>query len=271
MYTSIISSDELNALLGKDDIVIVDTRFNLKDKGEGRRLYSESHIPGAVYAHLDDDLSNEIIPSITGRHPWPTNDKMVRLFSSWGISEDTQVVVYDQHHGGIASRLWAMLLYCGHMKVAVLNGGWRKWTTDNYETSADVFISNLANFQIRPALLKLVNRNDLNKVSCLIDARAEQRYLGLNEPIDPIAGHIPNAINYPFVNNLNADFEWLPKEKIAERFADINKEESIIMYCGSGVTACHNILAMKYAGLKLPALYPGSWSEYIIDPTRSMS
>jgi len=271
MYTSIISCDELSSLIDSENTVVIDTRFSLQDKEEGRRLYFENHIPEAFYAHLDEDLSGEIISGKTGRHPWPTMEKMIRLFSNWGINEDSQVVVYDQHHGGIAARLWALLLSCGHENVAVLNGGWKKWITENFRGSTTIPELKQGDFKTKPPLIALANYDDLRNYDCLIDARAEERYLGLNEPIDPIAGHIPNAVNFPFLDNLDANFEWLPKESLLERFANMDKDKSIAMYCGSGVTACHNIIAMKVAGLELPTLYAGSWSEYILHSSQFLS
>lgn len=273
MYTHIISADSLQANLSSPDWLIVDCRFNLADTGWGRMEHKKSHIPGSVYAHLDDDLSGPIIPGKTGRHPLPSIEKLEDLFSAWGIDQKTQVVVYDQGHGGIAARLWWMLRWLGHEKVAVLNGGWAFWENQQLPVSEDVFSPTPTSFRANPAASMVATWEEVKQrfespEIQLIDARANDRYHGENETIDPVAGHIPHAISLPFTENLGTDGLFLSPEEIKSRFEKAlltSESTGLVCYCGSGVTACHNILAMEYAGLTLPRLYPGSWSEWITD------
>ena len=272
MFDTIISTKQLAEILDQEHLRIFDCRFSLADKAEGRRLYDESHIPGASYAHLDNDLSGNIIEGETGRHPLPSVEDFEKWLQSRCVKQDDQIIVYDQHHGGIAARLWWMMNWVGHKKVAVLNGGWAEWTRLDLPVSSERvqpcnsdFKCNYVDGMVAPIDLVEKYANDRN--DNLIDARANHRYHGINEPIDPVAGHIPGADSKQFIDNLDAGKIWKPKDEVGQRFA--GKEEPI-MYCGSGVTACHNILAHKYAGLKLPKLYAGSWSDWITDPNRQI-
>ena len=268
-YTTIIDTDQLEGILSTPKVVIIDCRFSLADKEWGRQQFEQAHIPGAQYLHLDEDLSSEIIPGTTGRHPWPTLDDVCSLFSRLGISNDSQIIVYDQSHGGIAARFWAMSLFVGHEKVSVLNGGWKHWTALEKPVNSEQINVEPTDFLASPPLISLASVDDLVSLDYLIDARTSNRYKGIEEPIDPVAGHIPGAINIPFLGNVNEAHLWLSKEIIKKRFADINKGSGAI-YCGSGVTACHDLIAMKYVGLELPSLYPGAWSHYITDGNREV-
>lgn len=278
MFNTLISVDELNNNLKSPNWVIVDCRFSLADKESGRRDYQSAHIPSATYAHLDEDLSGPIIPGKTGRHPLPSVKKAATLFSSWGIGNDTQVVAYDQGHGGIAARLWWMLRWLGHEKVAVLNGGWAAWQKAGLTTNEEVPSASPRLFSPAPRIdlvipLEVIAANIKNKAFKLIDSRAAERYRGEKEPIDPVAGHIPTAINAPFIENVDAGGKFRSKEELRARFAgllDQQPAEESIFYCGSGVTACHNLLALQYAGMGEGKLYPGSWSEWIVDPDRGV-
>ena len=268
MFETIIHAKDFAQIIGKEGVRIFDCRFFLNDKSKGRTLYDESHIPGASYAHLDNDLSGEIISGTTGRHPLPSVDVFESWLRSRCVSNNDQIIVYDQHHGGIAARLWWMMNWVGHKNVAVLNGGWEEWTrlglpvsSERVQGCSSNFKSHLISGMVAP--LDTVEKYSQERNDNLTDARANMRYHGINEPIDPIAGHIPGADSKQFIDNLTADKLWKSKDEVGERFA--GKEEAI-MYCGSGVTACHNILAHKYAGLDMPKLYPGSWSEWITDP-----
>ncbi len=272
-YSTLITALQLQEHLDHNNWVIVDCRFSLADTEAGRNDYFKSHIPNAIYAHLDRDLSAPIVLQKTGRHPLPSIEKTVELFSSWGIDSETQVVVYDDKGGGIAARLWWMLQYLGHEKVAALDGGWQHWTAMNYPLSAEVPIPIHRHFVAQPQEDRLVNRQFVEgmiegKKECgvLIDSRAAERYRGEVEPIDFKAGHIPSAVNLPFSENLGLDGLFLSKEQLKQRFEKVKADtpiEEMVFYCGSGVTACHNLLALKHAGLGEGKLYVGSWSEWI--------
>ena len=270
MYTTLIQAEELASLLSTD-CAIIDCRFSLFDKEKGRRDFAHSHIPGAVYAHLDDDLSGRIIPGQTGRHPLPPIPEFTRLLSEWGIDKQTQVVAYDNRAGAIAARLWWMLKWLGHNGVAVLDGGWKEWQAKGLPTETEVRTRLPKNFaaQVREELAKdaaQVEHLLKNASATVVDSRAAKRYAGIEEPIDPVAGHIPRAINLPFMENVGPDGKLLPAEALAKRFREALADtppDRVVFYCGSGVTACHNLLAYQHAGLGEALLYPGSWSDWI--------
>ena len=279
MFKTLISTEELTELLGQPNVVIVDCRFSLADKEGGRKDYLQSHIPNAVYAHLDDDLSSPIIEGKTGRHPMPSIETFTQQLGEWGIYENTQVIAYDQSHGGIAARLWFLLKWLGHEKVAVLNGGWKHWTENGGVTSSEVpsIYSKIFKANPNPNLLvdvQFMEANIDNDDYIYFDSRTAPRYRGEEEPIDPVAGHIPSAISAPFLDNLREDGLFLEKSALAQRFVNILKDlprGKAIFYCGSGVTACHNLLAMHHLGLTTPRLFPGSWSEWIVDENRTVA
>jgi len=276
-YTTLIDPITLKENLSSD-WVIIDCRFGLGDKEKGRQGYHHSHIPGAIYVHLDEDLSGEIIPGVTGRHPLPSVEVCEKRFSEWGIGAEKQVIVYDYSHGGIAARLWWMLNWLGHEKVAVLNGGWAAWQVAGFPVDNLMPNPQVQQFKAVPQSNWIVEAEDLDTSdtakNCLVDARAAERYRGENEPIDPIAGHIPGAVNYPFADNLTENGLWKSKEALRERFAPLLKDHNsteLIFYCGSGVTACHDLLALKHAGFGNARLFPGSWSGWITDATRPIA
>ncbi|KAA3637975.1 MAG: sulfurtransferase [Bacteroidetes bacterium] len=271
MFTNIINADDLHAHLEASDWVIIDCRHSLADTEEGRRSYHNSHIPGAIYAHLDEDLSGPIIAGKTGRHPLPDIDTFSARLSSWGIEEGVQVVVYDDKGGAIAARLWWMLHWLGHKSAAVLNGGWQFWVNQAYPVDNLIPKSNGRIF--KPSLNEemVVNADDVKSIQhdlifSLVDSRAAPRYRGEVEPIDPVAGHIDGAINLPFPENLDEDMTLKSPDWLWDRFEKATggkPGDLVVFYCGSGVTACHNILAFDYAGFGMAKLYPGSWSEWI--------
>ncbi|MDH5257973.1 MAG: sulfurtransferase [Gammaproteobacteria bacterium] len=291
-YKTLISTVDLKNNLDKDNWLIVDCRFNLVDTNEGHALYHQGHIPNAIYAHLDDNLSGQILPGKTGRHPLPEIDKLSGLFSSWGINQDTQVVAYDGAAGPFAARLWWLLRWLGHENVAVLNGGFKQWQAEGGEVALNKKHSALKptlKSTLDPAIQSgemqfnaVINSKMLvdadivfsslpelqNKSVCLLDARTSDRFCGENETLDPKAGHIPGAISSPFIDNLNEDGLFKDKQALKKMYtgkvANCNPE-NIIVYCGSGITAAHNILAMEYAGLPGAKLYAGSWSHWITD------
>lgn len=272
MYSTLIACRELGNGLEEENCVIVDCRFSLDDPARGRKDYLEAHIPGAVYAHLNEDLSGEIIPGTTGRHPLPTIDDMADLFGSMGITDGVQVVAYDDAGGGIAARLWWMLQYMGHDAVAVLDGGWPKWLEHGLPTRSGREERTAATFMPRPRPGWIVDADAVDALRTrsdwrLVDARDAERYRGEVEPIDPVAGHIPGAISAPFKENLNQQGIFREPEALKRRFKSIigdTPADHVVSYCGSGVTAAHNLLAMAHAGLGHARLYPGSWSEWIL-------
>lgn len=275
MHKTVINSETLNELLNQKNIVIIDCRHYLSDLKKGQKEYNQAHIPNAFYADLDNDLSGKIIKGVTGRHPFPSVEKIVEYFEKWGIDETKQVIVYDQSHGGIAARLWMMLNWLGHENVAVLNGGWQEWQRLNLATSNEIPTTKKSTFtpKINHNLLvdvSVIETNIQQPEFTLIDARAAARYRGEVEPIDPVAGHIPTALSFPFIENLDGNHLFISKEDLSERFQSIENED-LVMYCGSGVTACHNILALKHIGKNDVQLYAGSWSDWITDENRSIA
>lgn len=275
-YTTLISCAETNNKLSNPNTRVIDCRFDLMNPAHGQELYQQDHLPNAIYANLDKDLSSAINPT-TGRHPLPNIDALVKTFSDWGIDHNTQVIVYDNNIGMFASRLWWLLRWLGHERVAVLDGGYLEWKSKGLPLTADVPQIDATTFTPQLQDSWIISADEIpaqqQQGHVLLDARAAERYRGDIEPIDPIAGHIPAALNYPLTDNINAD--GLFKDRIALR-EQINTvigthgAPEVIHYCGSGVSACHNILAMEYAGLHGSKLYPGSWSEWIRDPTRGV-
>lgn len=277
MFATLLSAQQLAAHLNAPNWRVMDCRFSLADTESGRRAYAQGHIPGAVYVHLDEDLCAPIIPGQTGRHPLPDRDFMIQKFSSWGIDDSVQVVVYDDKTGMVASRLWWMLRYLGHTRVAVLDGGFAAWTAlPDAPVSLDVPAVEPRNFQPGPQVGQVFSADEVERIRqdtafVLVDSREDFRYRGESEPIDPVAGHIPGAVNAFFMENLNEDGRYLPAEQLRRRFLpllDGRSAEQSVFYCGSGVSACHNLLAIAHAGLGDAGLYAGSWSEWITQPQR---
>ncbi len=262
MHTTLITADEL----ARDPATfrILDCRARLGDSEFGPRAYAEGHIPGACYASLDDDFA--AAPGEGGRHPLPEPERLRDRFRDWGVNDADQIVVYDDAGGAFAARAWWCARWLGHEAVAVLDGGLPAWTGPLCrETPAP----RRGNFSIRPSLTRTVDAETLLRRlpdAHLVDARSQQRFDGREEPVDPVAGHIPGAVCRPFQGNLAPSGRFQPPEELARRFADL--PDDVICYCGSGVTAAHNVLAMKIAGHPEPVLYPGSWSEWIRDPNR---
>lgn len=274
MYHTLIEADDLAKHLYDEDWVIVDCRFSLADTAAGRAAYEQEHILGAVYAHLDDDLSG---PPLTdsGRHPLPSPEALKELFGRLGISnQKTQVITYDDAGSMIASRLWWMLRYMDHEKVAVLNGGWRAWQAAGYPTARGTSVNKPTRFEGQPQREWLVTVEQVPELPLLIDSRDAPRYRGEMEPIDPQAGHIPGAINFPFKQVLDEQGKFLSPEQLQEKFKTLPQTaapDEATFYCGSGVSACVNLLALQHAGLGNGRLYVGSWSEWSSDPTREIA
>ena len=256
------------------ELIILDCRSDLADRENGYRLYLSNHISGALHAHLENDLSGPIVPSQTGRHPLPTAEKFATTVRNWGITNDSQVVVYDQNNSMFAARAWWMLRWIGIEHVKVIDGGFDAWLAANGDCeNGEAPSLSPSNFNVSSFKDQIVSAEQLLAGTgelTILDARALPRYLGETEPLDIKAGHIPSALNAEFTKNLNPDGTFLDKNKLKERFTSI-KDKTVVCYCGSGVTACHNILAIAESGYSEPKLYPGSWSEWITDDSRPIS
>jgi thiosulfate/3-mercaptopyruvate sulfurtransferase len=278
-YTTLISAAELAQYLDDPAWAIIDCRFSLADTERGRRDYLAAHVPGALYVHLDEDLSSPVVAGQTGRHPLPDPELFARTLGEWGIGDGVQVVVYDDSTGGIAARLWWMLRWLGHDAVALLDGGWAHWLRDELPVRGGAESRPQSIFDARPRAHMLVDTAAVETINrdqptWLFDSRTADRYRGENETIDPVAGHIPGAICAPYPDNAGPDGLFLPKEALKARFETLlgnMPAAQAVFYCGSGVTAAHNLLAMAHAGLGDGRLYAGSWSEWIVDPSRPVT
>jgi thiosulfate/3-mercaptopyruvate sulfurtransferase len=276
-FSALISPQELAALLTEPQLRIVDCRASLQNAAAGREAYTQGHLPCASFADLLEDLSGPIVAGVTGRHPLPAVDTFVGKLRAWGIGTASQVAVYDDAAGAFAARLWWMLRWLGHDAVAVLDGGFSAWVAEGRPMTAEIRRPPAGDFtpQLRPELLATGNELAVPESSSqkLFDARAPERFRGDVEPIDPVAGHIPGAVNLPFAENLR-DGRFRSPAELRQRLAsalDGTPPEHAVIYCGSGVTACHDVLAFAQAGLRLPRLYAGSWSEWITDPARPIA
>ncbi len=256
---------------------LIDCRFDLGDKTWGGQAYRESHIPGAYYAHLETDLSGTP-GGDSGRHPLPDWKDFADRLGRWGIRRDTQVVVYDQGSGAYAARLWWLLRAAGHQRVALLDGGWAAWRAAGGPSTDIAPSAGIHSVQLSPGsgwvtteeLERSLGRADL----VLVDARSYERFAGLKEPIDPVAGHVPGALNFPFEQNLGSAGVFRDSRELGELWRGFLQgcaPGSVVHMCGSGVTACHNLLAMEVAGLYGSRLYVGSWSEWIRDDRRPIA
>ena len=275
MYTTIIQAETLKQALPNADWLVLDCRFLLADTSYGEKTYHQGHIPSAFYLHLDHDLSSPITPT-TGRHPLPDVAKLSAKLQGLGLNTHTQVVVYDDSNGTMAGRAWWLLRWLGHNAVALLDGGYPAWLQQNGEVqTVTPALPQAGNFQAQVQMSFTVEADDLlnNPALQVIDARAAERYRGEVEPTDPIAGRIPNAINRPLTDNLHNGVFKSPAQLRQEWQAIIGERDltTLVHSCGSGVTACHNQLAMEIAGLTGSKLYAGSWSEWIRDPNRPIA
>ncbi|MHB8089675.1 MAG: sulfurtransferase [Anaerolineaceae bacterium] len=272
MFNTLISTLELAEHIKDPNWVLIDCRFDLADKEWGAEEYEELHIPGAVYADLEKDVCGPITPT-TGRHPLPEPKEFIATMQRLGVNQNSQVVVYDTTGGGMAGRLWWQLKFYGHDKVALLNGGLPKWLSEGRDTTEGVESNPVGDFTGTPDNNMMVTTDEVkamlgSKVNAIIDARAPERFRGEVEPIDTVAGRIPGAVNRFYNDNLDKNGLFLPAESLKTAFATLLngfRPQEAVAYCGSGTTACHNLIAMAYAGLPLPRLYVGSWSEWIRD------
>lgn len=280
MYTTLISAHDLAREIGQANWVVVDCRHDLMDAAAGQAAYESGHLPGAFFLHMDQKLSGAKVSAsgqFCGRHPLPAKEDFIRHLRELGIHSSSQVIAYDAHGGMYAARLWWMLRWVGHAAVAVLDGGMAAWGAQGYSTDQHPVASLPGDIECRPSL---VGQVDVNEVCMnlstgnytVVDARAADRYRGENETIDPVGGHIPGAKNRFFKDNLQADGSFKSPEQLRGEWSSIIADPSVaIMQCGSGVTACHNLLALEIAGLHGALLYPGSWSEWCADPARPVA
>ena len=283
MFTTLINAEQLVEQRTKHHTVIIDCRHDLMDPLAGKKAYDAGHIEGAVFANLDTDLSGSKFDehgNFLGRHPLPKTEDLLAALRRLGINDDTQVVAYDAHGGMFAARLWWLLRSIGHAQVAVLDGGITAWTAGGQTLHTEAVSPILGNIEVKSSLTKQVNvQTVLQNLQAeagtqlqVIDARAADRFRGENETIDPVGGHIPGAKNRFFKDNLQADGRFKSAQALREDWlALIDAPSNAIMQCGSGVTACHNLLALEVAGLHGAALYPGSWSEWCSDASRPVA
>jgi thiosulfate/3-mercaptopyruvate sulfurtransferase len=276
-FATLISVAQLRERLGDASLVVFDCRHDLLQPEKGAQAYREGHVPGARFAHSDRDLSGPKTGR-TGRHPLPDPAAFMQWLGAQGVDAGTQVVAYDYVGGGSATRLWWMLRWLGHQAVAVLDGGWEAWVAAGAPITADPPAIAKATFVGTPRPVTVDVSYVLSHLDdpavTVLDARAAERYRGETEPIDPVAGHIPGALNRLYKNNLDAQGRFKSAAALRAEFEQLlggRKPEQIVHQCGSGVSACHNILAMEIAGLTGSRLYPGSWSEWCADPSRPVA
>jgi len=276
----LISPQALNERQSQPGLVILDCRFALEDPDYGLRSYAEGHIEGAQFADLERDLSGPVTKGVTGRHPLPDPDELIERLRGWGINNDSDVVLYDDGPGAFAARAWWLLAWLGKRDgVFVLDGGLKAWHAAGFPLNLDSVRLPRGHFDGAPDNQLLIKAQTLQKrlndpALTLIDARALPRFRGEVEPIDPVAGHIPGAQCAAFGENLDSSGRFLPVEQLKQRFAEKLGDRSpdeLVAYCGSGVTACHNLFALALAGYPLGKLYAGSWSEWINDPQRGVA
>lgn len=277
-WETLIDAASLRNTLGDPLLVVVDCRFDLADTGRGERAWRDGHIPGAHYAHLDRDLS-DLGRRGRGRHPLPDASAFCASLARWGVTPAHQVVAYDDSGGMVAARLWWMLRLLGHRAVAVLDGGIAAWQAAGGELSQAARTAGSGRYEGTFDPQMIVSTQELEaqlarKDGLLLDARAGERFRGEVEPLDPRAGHIPGARNHPFLQNLEADGRFRPRQVLAAQFHAVLGDRSpteVVHMCGSGVSACHNLLAMDHAGLTGSRVYAGSWSEWVSVPERAVA
>ena len=272
--SSLISVSELKQRLAT--VVVLDCQSDLMNRQHSHQLYIQQHIAGAHYLHLEEDLSGTIVAGKTGRHPLPSQDQLQRLLRRLGLETNTEVVVYDQSSSMFAARAWWLLKWAGLTSVRVLDGGLKAWLAAAGKVSSKPAEARPASaIEVSCPADWLIDHQGISAAGdqiLLLDARAKARYLGDNEPLDAKAGHIPGAGNADFMANLTKDHQFRPSAELQQRFAPVQASaKPAVCYCGSGVTACHNILAMTEAGLPWPRLYAGSWSEWCLDDSRPIA
>lgn len=278
MYETLVEAETLKHHLADPRWRVFDVRHDLLDVTVGPRAFAAGHIPGAQFAHIDDDLSG-VKTGRNGRHPLPDREALAERFRRWGVSDDTQIVAYDAQGGQFAVRLWWLARWLGHRAVALLDGGWPVWLA--HEGAAETAVTTPArgSFTIHPSLVAVVDASEVaaslgTPARLLLDARLPERFRGEVEPIDPVAGHIPGSRNRPWQSNLNPDLTFKSRTQLRSEFESLIGQRdatTVTHQCGSGVTASHNVFAMELAGLPGAPLYAGSWSEWIADPARPIA
>lgn len=267
LLKTLINTNELAILLGQPDVVVLDCRFYLTDHAKGKSEYDKGHIPGALFVDVHHELASAETAQ-TGRHPLPDEEVFSRQLQDWGIDVNSQVVVYDDMGGAIAARAWWMLSQ-QNIPVRVLNGGFPAWRKQGKDISVVPGVAKPISNQLKVSFpwaiseQAIVENLETDQFQ-LVDARAADRFNGENETIDPVAGHIPGAINRPFLDNLDPEGYFKPAEQLHVEWQDwlSNNGDGYVYYCGSGVTACHNVLALNYAGIEAKQVYVGSWSQW---------
>lgn len=279
-HTTLITATELLKHIDDPGFVLLDCRGELTDTHAGAIAFAVGHLPGAQHADPDRDLSDKSASTpgdFRGRHPLPSPDKFIQTLRRWGVQPHSQVIAYDAHGGMFASRLWWMLRWVGHPAVALLDGGLPAWQAAGGEITTEVVQRTPGSITLQTPLMRTVSSADVlgnltTRQSIVLDARANDRFRGENETIDPVAGHIPGAKNRWFKDNLQANGCFKPADSLRADFNALTADPAhTIMQCGSGISACHNLLAMEIAGLSGAALYPGSWSEWSSDPSRPIA
>ncbi|MCY1289853.1 putative thiosulfate sulfurtransferase SseB [compost metagenome] len=276
----LLTAEQLAARLGEPGLVVLDCRFALEDPLHGQRSYAEGHIPGAQFADLEQDLSGPVVKGVTGRHPLPDQAQLIERLRDWGIDNGSSVVLHDDGPGAFAARAWWLLAWLGKRDdVFLLDGGLNAWKAAGLPLNTATPAPPRGHFQGYPDASLVLSAEQvqqrLNEPELtLLDARGLPRFRGEVEPIDPVAGHIPGARCAAFTDNLGSDGRFLPADQLRQRFAALlagQPAERLVAYCGSGVTACHNLFALSLAGYPLAPLYAGSWSEWITDPARPVA
>lgn len=285
LYSTLIDAESLRPMIGDPDVAILDCRFDLAAPDAGRLAYLREHIPTARHLDLNRDLSGPVTAT-SGRHPLPDPGRLAARLDELGIGPGTQVIVYDESNGAFAARAWWLLRWLGHEAVAVLDGGFNAWVSGGgaLETREPrhpppAASGSAARFAARAGARAALSTRQVQEALAtpgrlLVDARAPERFAGTVEPLDAVAGHVPGAVNHPFGANLRADGRFLPAEELRRRWLERlggTPPPAVIAMCGSGVTACHNLLALEVAGLPGAALYAGSWSEWIRDSNRPVA
>jgi thiosulfate/3-mercaptopyruvate sulfurtransferase len=278
MQKPLVTTQELSHHLGDPGWIVFDVRHDLADLEKGRRAYAAGHIPGACFLHLDEDLSGAK-DGTNGRHPLPAAQDLARRMGERGVTPETQVVAYDDVGGSFAVRLWWMLRWLGHERVAVLDGGFPLWMKEGRPIEQEAPVPRAGRFTPHANAeasidVRFIERTRGDASVKLVDARAPDRYAGRVEPIDPVGGHVPGAINRFWQKNLQADGRFKPAHELRDEFRQLlgdTNPSQVVHMCGSGVTACHNLFAMTLAGLPGARLYPGSWSEWCADRARPVA
>jgi thiosulfate/3-mercaptopyruvate sulfurtransferase len=270
-FHTLISAEQLNTILDNPNTVVVDCSYYLDDKPKGITKFIEEHIPGAVYADLEKDLSSQLLAIRGGRHPLPDVISLCKTFSEWGIDDTVQVVAYDDRGGLIAARLWFLLKFTGHEAVAVLDGGFSAWKAAGHPISNKVVQTEERDYIAHPDLNLTVDSTEILMAENLnlVDSRSPERYTGKGkDPYDPVSGHIPGARNSYFQDVFTPDQHFKSSEDLKDLFTQrsVTDPQTTVFYCGSGVTAAVNLLAMEHAGLGRARIYPGSWSDWISEP-----